>query len=515
QPRYNILLRDDKSYPYIHLSDHPFPRLMLYRGVKRTQGQYFGPYPHTRAAQESLHLLQKIFQLRPCPDSFFRHRARPCLQYQIARCSAPCVNYIEATAYQETVIHATLFLTGKSQTVIRTLVAKMETASRDLAFEQAACYRDQIRDLQTVQERQYVSTDAGNVDVVVALVQGDVGCVEVLTIRDGHSLGNRAYFPQHVQETDAETLLAAFLPQYYLATHRDLPDEIILNGELADHELLTATLRQHHGRRIAIHTRVRGTKAHWLDMALANATASIAQHQPYQYQIRLNALTQALSLDAPPQRLICFDVSHTQGEATVAACVVFNNEGACPHHYRRFNITGIQGGDDYAAMRQALTRYFQHLPENTDLPDILLIDGGKGQVAVAQTVLTDLQLPALYIVGVAKGVTRKPGLETLILSTQAIPLILPTDSPALHLIQQIRDEAHRFAITAHRRRRAQARRTSVLEQIEGIGPKRRQQLLKHFGGLHGVLRAGVEDLARVPGINKLLAQKIYDFLTSS
>ncbi|MDM8559444.1 excinuclease ABC subunit UvrC [Candidatus Parabeggiatoa sp. HSG14] len=560
QPRYNILLRDDKSYPYIYLSNHIFPCLSLHRGTKTNKGHYFGPYPHVNAVHKTLNILQKLFLIRQCEESFFRNRSRPCLQYQIKRCTAPCVDLIDKETYQEEVQHAVLFLEGKSQDIIATLIEKMESAAKVLAFEKAAKYRDQIRNLRKIQEHQYVSVDGGNVDVVTAVIQGGTGCVQILTIRDGRHIGNRAFFPkipyshfskgeakhalkkgrsdtsplktekvkisslkrekinaqpikkEEIENIEAKTLLAAFIPQYYLASNRDIPEEIILNHEIDDMAILADVISQQHGRQVHIHSRVRGTRARWIEMALENAQTSLIQRQPNQYHERLADLSIVLQLDTLPQRLECFDVSHTQGEATVASCVVFDAEGTRNKEYRRFNIDNITPGDDYAAMQQALTRRYSRLKkEEALLPDILFVDGGVGQVNVAQTVLTELQLTDIRIIGIAKGPDRKPGLETLILSGDDTPLILPKNSPALHLIQQIRDEAHRFAITSHRKRRAKMWRTSILEEIGDIGPKRRQHLLKHFGGLQGVSQAGVEDLAAVHGISKPLAQKIYDF----
>lgn len=515
QPRYNILLRDDKSYPYIYLSNHIFPRLGLHRGARTASGRYFGPYPHVRAVHETLNLLQKLFPIRQCQENFYRNRSRPCLQYQIKRCTAPCVGLIDEVGYQEQVRHAVLFLEGKSQEVIASLIEKMEAASQALAFEKAAQYRNQIRHLRKIQQHQYVSTDSGDIDLIVAVTQAELGCVQVLTVRDGRHVGNRAFFPQHSQGSDAPTLLRAFLPQYYLTPNRDIPNEIIINYEIDDLIILAEVISQQRGRKVQLHSRVRGKRARWIEMALENARTSLVQRQPNQYRERLAALSIVLQLEALPQRLECFDISHTQGEAAVASCVVFDSEGSRKCDYRRFNIQNITPGDDYAAMQQALTRRYRQkncLPkELAPLPDLLLIDGGTGQVKIAQSVLAELQLTRIRIIGIAKGPGRKPGLETLILAEEDTPLRLPKDSPALHLLQQIRDEAHRFAITAHRRRRAKARRTSLLEEIDGIGPQRRQRLLNHFGGLQGVSRAGIEDLAAVPGIHRQLAQYIYDF----
>jgi excinuclease ABC subunit C len=510
QPRYNVLLRDDKSYPYLYLSAHRFPRLSLHRGAKRGKGRYFGPYPSASSARESLSLLKKIFPVRQCEDSFYQNRSRPCLQYQIKYCTAPCVNLITPEAYQEDVQHAILFLEGKSQAAVTALVEKMQAAAVALEYERAARYRDQINHLRTLQERQYVDTEGGmDVDVVAAVQQDGVGCVQVITVRDGRHLGSRAYFPRQTQDADAAAIVAAFVPQFYLA-RADLPAEIILNHALEDVDVLAEALAQQAGRKIHLHSNVRGPRARWVEMAEENARVSLAQHKPLQHRDRLAALALALGLEEMPQRIECFDVSHTQGERTVTSCVVFDAEGPRNSDYRRFNIEGIQPGDDYAALHQALTRrYTRLLKEDAALPDLLVIDGGQNQVAQARDVLQELQVPGVFLLGVAKGTTRKPGLETLILPGGK-EIALPKDSPALHLIQQIRDEAHRFAITGHRQRRAKARTISVLEEIEGIGDKRRQALLSHFGGLQGIKRAGVEDLARVPGISPALARKIYD-----
>lgn len=548
QPRYNILLRDDKSYPYLYLSDQPFPRLSWHRGTKRGKGRYFGPYPHASAVYESLSLLQQLFLLRTCEESVFRNRSRPCLQYQIKRCTAPCVGLIDAASYQEEVQHAGLFLEGKNQAVIDILVEKMQTAATALDFEKAAAYRDQIKSLRTIQERQYVSSiEGGNVDIVVAVSDKGIGCVQVLMVRDGRQLGNRAFFPDLppispltqegeltlAEEETAEiiSLLAAFLPQYYLAADHEIPEEIIVNQAVGEElTILAEVLSTQSGKSVTVHSRVRGTRARWVEMAVANAKASLKQRIPSQYRERLDVLRLVLKLEKLPQRIECFDVSHTFGEATVASCVVFDADGPCHSDYRRFNIENITPGDDYAALRQALTRHYRKFVSRTEAtatsdslsgplkepnrPEILLIDGGIGQVRVAQQVLADLRLQGIRIIGVAKGPGRKPGLETLILSADESSLTLPKNSPALHLIQQLRDEAHRFAIMAHRGQRAKIRRTSILEEIAGIGPTRRQSLLRHFGGLEGISRAGIEDLTTVPGISRALAHSIYEFFNA-
>ncbi len=503
KPRYNILLRDDKSYPYICLSNHQFPRLDIQRG--KPHGQYFGPYPHSHAIYETLNLLQKLFNIRRCKDSFFRSRSRPCLQYQIQRCTAPCVKLISTINYQENVHQTILFLTGKSQTIINNLITKMQAASQYLEFEQAAELRDKISSLRQIQERQYVSFETGDIDIVAAVIPAKIACVQVLTIRGGQHVASKSFFPKTPLSEQVTELLPAFLAQYYLNSINDIPNEIIINHEIADLDLLIQAISQQRGRQIQIHSKVRDKRTRWLKMAIENAHISLLQNQHNQYHERLAALAIALQLEAIPQRMECFDVSHTNGEATVAACVVFDNNGFCKTEYRRYNIDNITPGDDYAAMRQALLRHYKR---TTQLPNILFVDGGKGQVKIAREVLQELNLN-IYIVGIAKGPSRKAGLETLILPDTS--LILGKDSPALHLIQLIRDEAHRFAITSHRKRRAKTRRTSVLEAIEGIGPKRRKLLLTHFGGLQGISKAGILDLSKVPGVSQQLAQQIYDF----
>lgn len=521
KPRYNILLRDDKSYPYIFLSQgEDFPRLAYHRGAKRAKGHYFGPYPSAGAVRESLSLLQKLFRVRQCEDNFFRNRTRPCLQYQIKRCTAPCVELVSKEEYQDHVRHTAMFLEGKSSAVIDELVEGMEAASSGLAFEKAAHYRDLISSLRRVQESQYVSGEGGDLDVIAVLSEGSLVCVQVFFVRGGRNLGNKSFFPRQVEETSPEEVLGAFLGQYYLGNSNahTLPDEILVNHAPQDKELLETVFSEECGRRVRISNRLRGERARWVEMAVANAQTALAARASSNANLlsRFEALQDALGLDSPPQRLECFDISHTQGEATVGSCVVMDTSGPLKADYRRFNIEGITPGDDVGAMRQALTRRYTRLKKGEGkIPDILFIDGGKAQVSQAEAVLEELQISDLVLIGVAKGPGRKPGQEVLILSGHFLsgnktPSILPGHSPALHLIQQIRDEAHRFAITGHRQRRGKSRTTSVLEDIEGLGPKRRQSLLKQFGGLQEVARAGVEDLARIPGISKQLAQRVYD-----
>jgi excinuclease ABC subunit C len=514
KPRYNILLRDDKSYPYLYLSKEDFSRLSLHRGPQRGAGRYFGPYPSAWAVRDSLNLLQKLFRVRQCEDSFFRGRSRPCLQYQIKRCTAPCVGLIDKAAYQRDVHDTVLFLEGRSSQVIDDWVARMEHAAVGLDYEQAALYRDQIANLRRVQERQYVSGERGDLDIVACVARNGVGCVQVFFIRAGRNLGNKTYFPDGADMDTAETL-AAFLTQYYLT--REVPAEILVNQPPEDADLLAQVLSEQAKRTITITHKVRGERARWLALAVTNAEQALDARLASKAGMsqRLLALQEALQQDELPARMECFDISHTLGEATVASCVVFDGEGPCKSDYRRFNIEGIEPGDDYGAMRQALTRRYTRLKQGeARLPDILFIDGGRGQLSTAQQVLDELQIGDITLIGIAKGEGRKPGLERLFLPGRDTPLILPAHSPALHLIQQIRDEAHRFAITAHRQRRGKARTTSVLEGIAGMGPKRRQQLLKQFGGLREVARAGVEDLTKVKGISKQLAQQIYDALHS-
>lgn len=512
KPRYNILLRDDKSYPYIYLSTHEdFPRFGFYRGAKREKGRYFGPYPSASAVRESLQLLQKLFPVRQCEDGFYRNRSRPCLQYQIKRCTAPCVGLVDRETYQQDVRHAVLFLEGKNSQVIDELAGRMETAAAQLRFEEAARCRDQVASLRHVQERQYVSGERGDLDVIAGVVRQGVGCVEVFYIRAGRVLGNKTFYPQNTQDTAAADIVAAFILQYYLG--REVPGELLVNHALEDRELLEQTLGTQTGHRVLITHKVRSERARWLALAAANAEHAVTGYLANKANTlqRFESLQEAFGLADRPQRIECFDISHTMGESTVASCVVFETEGPVKSDYRRFNIEDITPGDDYAALHQALLRRYTRLQQGEGkLPDILFIDGGRGQVAAAAKVLEELQIGDLLLIGVAKGPDRKAGAETLFLSGVKRPFILPTDSPALHLIQQIRDEAHRFAIAGHRQRRGKARVSSPLERIPGLGPKRRRMLLSRLGGLQEVARAGVEELTKVQGISRALAQRIYD-----
>ncbi len=511
RPRYNVLMRDDKSYPYIHLSGHTYPRLSFYRGTRREKGRFFGPYPSVASARAAISELQKLFKLRPCTDSFFRNRSRPCLQYQINRCTAPCVAYISAEEYARDVENAMLFLEGRNQDVIDRLIARMETASEALAFEKAAELRDQVARLRQSQARQYVTGDQGDFDVLAVARHGDIFCVAIIYIRGGRNLGSKTFFPRVSMDHEEREVLAAFLPQYYL--DRDAPREIITAHAVPDAAVLEATLSEKAGHKIGIRHRVRGDRARWLKMAAENASQAVASRLATDRHARqaLDALAEALGLEEPPRRMECFDISHTSGESTVASCVVFEEGAPASQDYRRFNMRGETGGDDYAAMGEALERRYTRLQKGEGrLPDLLLIDGGRGQLSVAERVMEDLQVDGVTLLGVAKGQDRRAGQEQLFLSGRKAPLILPPDSPALKLIQRIRDEAHRFAIAGHRHRRSRSRRSSPLEAIPGLGPKRRQQLLKAFGGLQGIRQAGVEDLAAVKGISRALAQRIYD-----
>jgi excinuclease ABC subunit C len=518
RPPYNILLRDDKSYPYVFLSDGEFPRLSIHRGAKKAKGRYFGPYPSAGAIRESLSLLQKTFFVRQCEDSFFKNRTRPCLQHQIKRCKAPCVRLVEVPEYAEDVRHSVMFLEGRSNQLTNELSASMEQAAMDLQFEEAAQLRDQIGLLRRVQDQQSMEGGSGDVDVIAAFVNPGGACVHLISVRSGRVLGSKNFFPQVGIEEEVAEVMSAFLSQYYLgSSERDLPAELIVNVIPEDHEALLDALDTLRGRQLSISHRVRGTRARWQQLAVTNAEQALGARLANRQHVaaRFEALADVLHLDEPPQRLECYDISHSSGEATVASCVVFGPEGPIKSDYRRYNIEGVTAGDDYAAMKQALTRRFSKIKDGEGkLPDVLLVDGGKGQLNMAREVLNELAVPELILLGVAKGTTRKAGFETLYLNDVAHEFTLKGDSPALHLIQQIRDEAHRFAITGHRARRGKTRRTSTLEGVAGVGPKRRRELLKHFGGLQEIARASVEEIAKAPGISKKLAESIYANLHS-
>ncbi|MCW9716652.1 excinuclease ABC subunit UvrC [Avibacterium sp. 21-594] len=519
QPRYNVLLRDDKSYPYILLTKERHPRITAYRGSKKIQGEYFGPYPNAGAVRETLSLLQKLFPVRQCENSVYRNRSRPCLQYQIGRCSAPCVpGYISDEDYNQQVNFARLFLQGKDQQVLDHLVAKMEQASQALNFEEAARIRDQIQAVRAVIEKQFVSNDRlDNIDIIAIAYQLGIACVQVLFIRQGKILGNRSYFPKVPANTDLSELTATFVGQFYLQAHqgRTVPNTIIVDHKLAEKAQLETLLAEQAGRKVQIQDSAKGDKSKYLQLAQMNAKAALVTQLKQSTLIheRYQALQALLGIEKI-QRMECFDISHTMGEQTIASCVVFNQDGPLKSDYRRFNITGITGGDDYAAMEQALLKRYDKDLDAEKIPDVIFIDGGKGQLNRALQVFDQLNVKwdkkRPHLIGVAKGVDRRAGLETLIISKQDREINLPSDSLALHLIQHIRDESHNHAISGHRKKRQKAFTQSGLETIEGVGAKRRQALLKYLGGMQGVKKATLDEIASVPGISQSLAEKIFE-----
>jgi len=520
QPRYNVLLRDDKSYPYIFLSGDTHPRLAMHRGAKHAKGEYFGPFPNGYAVRETLGLLQKVFPIRQCENSVYRNRSRPCLQYQIGRCLGPCVaGLVSEEEYARQTDYVRLFLAGKDDQVINQLVAHMEAASQGLRFEEAGRLRDQIQAVRRITEKQFVSNQGDDLDVMGVAYDAGMACLHVLFIRQGKVLGSRSYFPKVPPDTELTEVVQTFVGQFYLqgSEARTLPGEILLDFNLAERNLLAESLSTLAGRKVNIQTKPRGDRARYLKLARTNAatalTTKLSQHSTIQQ--RLAALASWLKLESI-QRMECFDISHTMGEQTIASCVVFNQDGPLRSDYRRYNIEGITPGDDYAAMNQVLRRRYGKALEQDKIPDVILIDGGKGQLAQAKEVFAELdvswdkQHPILL--GVAKGSDRKAGLETLFFEAEGEGVSLPPDSPALHVIQHIRDDAHNHAISGHRKKRAKVKNTSALESIEGIGPKRRQQLLKYMGGLQPLMNASVDEIARVPGISFALAEKIYHSL---
>lgn len=517
QPRYNVLLRDDKSYPFIFLSGDTHPRLAMRRGARHEKGDYFGPFPDGSAVRETLALLQKIFPIRQCENSVYRHRSRPCLQYQIGRCLGPCVaGLVSEQEYARQVDYVRLFLSGKDEQVVLQLIAQMEKASADLQFEEAARIRDQIKAARRITEKQFVSGAHEDLDVIGVAFEAGMYCAHVLFIRQGKVLGSRGYFPGVPPGTGADEVVETFVGQFYLhgSRARALPGEILLDFDLRDKVLLADSLSEMAGRRVNIQTRPRGDRARYLKLARTNAATALAARllQQSTIQQRLSALAAVVGLP-DVRRMECFDISHTMGEQTVASCVVFDANGPLRQEYRRYNISGITAGDDYAAMNQVLLRRYDKKLEKDKIPDLILIDGGKGQLAQAEAVFAGLELcrdkRRPLLLGVAKGADRKAGLETLFFASRGQGFSLPPDSPALHVIQHIRDESHHHAIAGHRKKRARAKTTSVLEGIEGVGPKRRQTLLKHMGGLQGLRKAGIEDMAKAPGISLALAEKIF------
>ena len=516
KPRYNVVMRDDKSYPFIFLSDHEHPRLSFHRGPQKKKGEYFGPYPSAWSVRESLRSMQRIFPVRQCEDSYYRARSRPCLQYQMQRCSAPCVEgYVSDEEYKEQVNFARLFLKGKNQQVIGSLVENMEKASESLNFEAAARYRDQINALRKVQERQWVAGTQDEMDVFGFAFKGNMACIQVMFIREGQLLGSKAFFPKVPTIADENEVFESFFLQFYLAGNKTIPKQIVLANTLSDESAISTVLSSEAGHKVTFFKGAREEKRQYLELAQTNAESALDAQYSQQKSVfaRYLDLEAAMEVESPIQRMECFDISHTSGEQTVASCVVFNREGPLKSDYRRYNIEGITPGDDYAAMAQALKRRYKSVKEVQKIPDLLLIDGGKGQLAQAESFFEDWphdKKPMLL--GVAKGTTRKPGLETLILAGSHDVLPMDSHSPALHLVQHIRDESHRFAITGHRNRRQKVKTTSSLESIPGIGAKRRQTLLKFMGGLHGLKKASKNEIANVPGISQELADTIYDHL---
>ena len=512
-PRYNVLFRDDKSYPYIMLSGDAYPRLAFHRGTQQKHNRYYGPFPNAVAVRESIQLLQKVFRLRTCENSVFNNRSRPCLQYQIERCTAPCVDYISQEDYRRDVEHAAMFLDGREQQVLDDLSKCMMEAAERQEYELAAVYRDRIQSLRVVQQRQFVSDfRSGDADVVTCVSASGLMCVNLVMIRGGRHVGDRSYFPKHTEGCDEQTVLQAFLEQHYM--QQPVPP-LIITGMALEQDGLEEILSERAGKKVQISAYVGGDRRVWLKMAQTNAQLALQQHlaQKATQEGRLLALREALDLPETAERIECFDISHTMGEATVASCVVFDKGAMQNSEYRRYNITDITPGDDYAAMRSALTRRYTKIAAGEGkVPDLIFIDGGKGQLGVAVEVMHEVGLPEMLLVGIAKGEERKPGLEQLIFPDREEALRLQKDNPGLHLLQQIRDEAHRFAITGHRGRRGKARTHSSLEDIEGVGAKRRQKLLTRFGGLAGVIKASVDELAQVEGISQTLAEKIYQEL---
>ena len=517
-PPYNILLRDDKSYPYIFVSEQEFPRVAFHRGAKRGKGQYFGPFPSAGSVRESLKFLQKTFRVRQCEDSVFRNRSRPCLQYQIRRCTAPCVGLIDEPEYAEDVRHTTMFLQGKNKEVTAELADRMEAAAAQQNYEKAAVLRDQISAVRSLQNNQVAEAGNEDSDIIALAHKDDSVCIHVLYIRQGRILGSKSYFCQaKLSQNDGECL-SEFLPQFYLANaQREIPNTIVISHAIEDQQTLADALYAQRQRQVKLQSSVRGYRQKWLQLAAQTAAENLTAHTASRASLlkRFESLQDALQFDDLPKRIECFDISHSSGESTVASCVVYDLNGPVKSDYRRFNIQNITAGDDYAAMEQAITRRYTRIQEGEGvLPDILLIDGGKGQLNKARAVMAELGVNDVRLVGVAKGTTRKAGFETLFIDNTGNAKQLAGDSPALHLIQVVRDEAHRFAITGHKQRRDSKRRVSVLEDIPGIGNKRRRQLLRHFGGLQEVQKASIDDLAQVEGISKKIAEDIYSSLHS-
>jgi excinuclease ABC subunit C len=514
RPRFNVVLRDDKSFPYLHVETaHDFPRLSFYRGSRKQPGRYFGPYPSAGAVRDTLQQIQKLFRLRNCEDSYFSNRSRPCLQYQIQRCTGPCVGLISKESYAGDVGAAIKVLEGRNDEVREDLNRRMEAAAQRLDFEDAAQLRDQLAKLKAVQSQQIVTADIDqDADVIAIAAANNEYCVALMFVRAGRSLGSTTFFPK-APYAEVQEVLSQFVAQYYM--ERESPPEIIVEQDFEEMPLLETTFAAQSGHKVRITSSVRGIRARWLEMMHNNAEQALTMRRLARAGIEssLEDVREAFDLEETPQRLECFDISHTSGTDTVASCVVFGLEGPLKNDYRRFNISGIAPGDDYAAMHQALTRRYKRVRDGEIVkPDVLLIDGGKGQLAEAARVLEELQVGGVTLIGVAKGVDRRAGQEQLFLLGQDTPTILPPDSRALHLIQRVRDEAHRFAIAGHRRKRAKRHSQSILETIPGLGPVKRRELLKQFGGLQGILRAGIDDFVQIRGLGRELAQVIYEHL---
>ncbi len=509
KPKYNILFKDDKSYPYLFISKHLFPRLILHRGARKILGDYYGPYPSATAARETLHILQKAFMLRQCSDVFFRNRTRPCVQYQIKRCSAPCTRYIDETIYQYNVNCVKKFLQGEDKAIIQELKRKMQNEALNLDYETAACYRDQVENLKKIYEQQYVFGKSGNVDAIAIIEHLGLFCIQILFVRNGKVVGNKSYFSKLLQTTQMEEVLTAFLSQYYLnSTHeKPMPKRILLNKKLVDRSWIEAALSEYTQHRVSISDNVKGRNRHWLEMSKTNAehALSIYLATKNNFSKSLQDFKDIFKLPYLPKCIECFDVSHTMGEFTVASCVVFGENGPKKKDYRQFNIKNVAKSDDYAAIEEVLERRYK----TNELPDVVIIDGGKGQLAKAKSVIKNNNVVLLAI---AKSPLRKAGLERIYLSTINEPISLPADSSALHLLQKIRDEAHRFAISAHRKKRAKTKITSILEKIDSVGIKKRKALLNHFAGIQRIKSATIQELTAVPGISQSLAERIYKSL---
>ena len=511
RPKFNILLRDDKSYPYIYVdTHHEYPRLSFYRGKRKKRGKFFGPYSNVYSVRDALNTLQKLFKVRQCSDSYFNNRSRPCLQYQIERCSAPCVGLINQNEYVTDINMSMKFLDGKNNEIIEMLIKKMEHASSNLKYEDAANYRDQIESLKHTSEKSAVSTDKGDIDIISVIIDSGIACVQVFNIRNGVNFGHKTFFPEIDETINESALLSIFIGQYYMS--KKIPKEIILNKITKDKKILEFILSKKKSSKVSITNSVRGKRQQWIEIAEKNTLASLNAKILSKKNMfnRFQALQDVLQTNIAPKKLVCFDISHTFGEETVASCVTFTTDGPEKKEYRKFNIKSTDKGDDYAAMKEALHRHFLRIKKGElEYPDICFIDGGVGQVNIALDVMKDLEISNVNIIGVSKGKARKAGEEKIIIESGKKKITLPNNSLALHLIQQIRDEAHRFAITGHRKRRDKSKFKSPLEEIPGLGPKRKQILLKHFGGLQGVQNAGEDEIKKIPGINKTLAEAIY------